>query len=147
MSLQLSLASESDVPEIASIDAAAMELNGITQAIALALDGVSRTDFFMSYIRSAFPKDSNSFWKVSEVESGDIVSAAWFSYEDGQEQSPPLTTSEADQELSVEPSDQEVHNSSIQTTMQKLFGDWKNFAENNISGRHCSKTVYQGCLS
>lgn len=145
MPFQLGLANESDIREIAKIDEAAMKDNGITQAIgtALAPDDIPRIDFFMSYLRSAFPKDGDSFWKISDTDTGAIVSAAWFSIEDGDDQSPSKIASEDFKESSSESSIQQVHDTDMVITMGKLSGDWKDFAKTNMTSRHCSKPTYQ----
>ncbi|GAB7348419.1 hypothetical protein MBLNU459_g6846t2 [Dothideomycetes sp. NU459] len=128
MPFRVALADESDVPAIARLDEAAMKDNGITQAIGIALvsEGVPRSEFFMTYIRGAFPKDAQSFWKVVDTETGEIVSVAWFSFDHG-DSKPSPAPNEGQERPQKQPSEQ------LKKTMGTLFGDWKDFAAANAS--------------
>ena len=115
----------SELLDVVKLDAAAMKDNGITQAIevALAAEGRSRDDFFLSYMYAGFEQDK--IWKVVDTNTGDMVSVARFSFqrEPGE---PANITSKNDSEP---PSER------MQKVMKRLFGVAMEFAKDNYTGR------------
>ncbi|KAJ9630669.1 hypothetical protein H2203_001192 [Taxawa tesnikishii (nom. ined.)] len=79
---QIGLVEDSDLDEIAGIDAVAMADNGAARAVEKAIPGSGpRRDIFLMWIRKTFKQDeAHAFWKVVDAETGEIVSAAKWSY-------------------------------------------------------------------
>lgn len=82
MMFQIGLVEDSDLDEIAGIDAVAMADNGAARAVEKAIPGSGpRRDIFLMWIRKTFKQDeAHAFWKVVDAETGEIVSAAKWSY-------------------------------------------------------------------
>ncbi|KAL1306927.1 hypothetical protein AAFC00_005569 [Neodothiora populina] len=141
-----------DLPEVARIDQAAMKNNGITQAIGIATSAqnMDRTTLFLEYIARDFDKDKETFWKVIDTDTGEIVSVAKYSFNYRTEVARPrgsLSIDEAnlqDEGQGVDdilaqgqtsPATKYDPDGSLDQVMSTLFESWANFARRNIQGK------------
>ncbi|KAL1306926.1 hypothetical protein AAFC00_005569 [Neodothiora populina] len=122
-----------DLPEVARIDQAAMKNNGITQAIGIATSAqnMDRTTLFLEYIARDFDKDKETFWKVIDTDTGEIVSVAKYSfnYHEGQGVDDILAQGQTSPATKYDP------DGSLDQVMSTLFESWANFARRNIQGK------------
>lgn len=137
MLFQVAQAEESDLRDIAMrLDQAAMSDNGINQTLdkVLAQQNKSRADFFLEYISGGFKNDRETFWKVVDSDTGDLVAAAWYGFHvAGDRQSKQSSPSPPSKDVGVAPAvQQSSEDAYLMEVMTKLFRDWHDFKKEHI---------------
>lgn len=138
MPYRIELVKESDLDEIAWIDALAMADNGPARVLEKAMpNSQRRSELFIMWMKKTFKQDKETaLWKAVDDETGDIASMAKFTYSYEPKTQP---TNEEEQGKDEGPNPYKR----VTELTGLIWQNWDAFAKENLEGQPHASTYNQ----